>query len=68
MPREKESYRDILVDINARHAGKPVLTLEEACNYVGIHRQTALRDPAFPAKKIMGKYIVPVPSLARYLA
>lgn len=72
MPREKECYRDIMQDLLDRYG--PSLSIAQACEYTKRHRQTLLKDPSFPAKKIGskkkmgGKYIVTAAALARYLA
>ena len=66
MAREKEGFRDVLQDISERFDGRSSLKIEEACEYVGINRRTALKDSTFPAKKVAGKYIVSTVRLAMW--
>lgn len=72
MPKEKEGFREQLDRLSARFPGQETITLKEACDVVGLHRQTLLSDKSFPAKKPGGaknaKIVVPIVALARYLS
>ena len=63
-----EVYRDHLERLLEAFPQRDVITLNELCKYLGIDRRTILQDKKCPAKKIAGKYVVPLVSVARYLA
>ena len=65
---EKELYRDHLSRLLVMFPGREVLTINEVCSFLHIDRRTLLRDKNNPAKKIAGKYVVPLVNLARYLS
>lgn len=66
-------YREQLARLDAKYPGKETLTIAEATQTVKINRQTLLKDPTFPAKKLGsrnkygGVYIVPKTALAKWL-
>ena len=68
MPREKQDFRENLALLRELYPGKVTLTIQEACALIGRDRRTLLKDRAFPAQKIGGRYIVPLVGLARYLS
>ena len=68
MAREKEDYRSTLEMINAAYPNKAVLTIKEACALLRRDRRTLLKDRAFPAQLVGGKYAVSVTALARYMS
>ena len=65
---EKELYREQLARLLMVFPGREVLTINEVCSFLHIDRRTLLRDKNNPAKKIAGKYVVPLVNLARYLS
>lgn len=68
MPREKELFRDNLERLREVFPHTDVLTMDEACKYLRIDRRTLLQDRKNPAKKIAGKYVIPLINLASYLS
>lgn len=68
MPREKECFRDQLQRLDEKYPGQEVLDLKDACDLLRTDRKTLLCDQSFPAKKVGGKYIIPLVALARWLA
>lgn len=68
MAREREGYRPVLEELHSAFPGKSVLTLPEAAKFLGKDRRTLLKDKAFPAQMIGGRYAVPVTALARYIS
>lgn len=68
MPREKELYRDNLERLRELYPDKEVLTMGETCKLLRLDRRTLLQDRKCPAKKIGGKYIVPIVKLANYMS
>lgn len=68
MAREKEGYRPMLEELRAAFPGKSVLTMQEAAKFLSRDRRTLLKDKAFPAQLIGGKYAIPVTALARYIS
>lgn len=68
MAREKELFRDNLERLREVFPDTDVLTMDETCRYLRIDRRTLLQDRECPAKKIAGKYIVPLVNLARYMS
>lgn len=64
---EKEGYRDVLEMLNTAFPGTDVLTMEEVCRYMRMHRQTLIADKKFPKVKLRGKYAIHKAALARYL-
>ena len=65
MPREKECFRDVLERLSERYPGKEAIPLKEASELVGTCERTLKEDSKFPARKIGGKYVVPLVPLAR---
>lgn len=68
MPREKECFRDVLDRLTERFPGKEAIPLKEASELVDSCERILKEDKTFPTKKLGGKYIVPLVSLARWLA
>lgn len=72
MPIEKEGFREQLDRLNARFPGRETIYIKEACEVVGLCRDTLLLDKTFPAKKPgnrkNGKIVIPLVALARWLA
>ena len=68
MAREKGDYRSNLEIITATYPGKAVLSIAEACALLRRDRRTLLKDRAFPAQLVGGKYSIPVTALARYMS
>lgn len=68
MSREKQDYRVTLAVIQAAYPGKITLNIKEACAVCGRERRSLLKDPAFPAQMIGGKYHINITALARYLS
>jgi hypothetical protein len=68
MAREQENYRDNLQLLTEMFPGKLALTIQECCQVCGVKdRRTLLKDRAFPARMIAGRYQIPIADLARYL-
>lgn len=67
MPREKEGFREQLESLTTRFPGKEAIGLPECCAILCTHRDVLLSDKAFPAKKVGGKYLIPIIALARWL-
>lgn len=65
---EKPAYRDTLERLRELYPGKENLSMPECERYFRSNRRTLLKDKTFPAKKIGRDYIIPIVSLARYLA
>lgn len=72
MPKEKEGVRDQLARLNERFPGRETIYIQEACEVVGLCRDTLLMDKTFPAKKPgnkkNGRIVVPLVALARWLS
>lgn len=72
MPREKEGYRDQLERLSERFPGRETIYITEACEVVGLCRDTLLLDKTFPAKrpggKKNGRIVVPLVALARWMS
>lgn len=66
--REKADYRANLELILAAYPGRAVLSMQEACALLRRDRRTLLKDAAFPAQLLGGKYAIPVTALARYMS
>lgn len=68
MAREKADYRENLALLKEAYPGKLVLTIHEACKVLHRDRRTLLKDKAFPAQMVGGKYSIPITGLARYMS
>lgn len=68
MSREKECFRDVLERLDTKFPGREAISLVEACKLLDVYRDTLLEDKTFPARKLSGKWIVPIVPLARWLA
>lgn len=68
MSREKEGFRDQLQRLDEKYPGVEAISLPEACKVLDVYRDTLLNDKSFPAKKVSGKWIVPIVALARWLS
>ena len=66
--REKALFRDNLERLRELFPGVEVLTMEETCKLLRMDRRTLLADKSCPARKVAGKYIVPIVKLASYLS
>lgn len=65
--RELEGYRqqlELLTDLFPNRAALKIAECEAALN---LDRRTLLADRSFPAKKVCGKYAVPITELARWM-
>lgn len=67
MPREKEGFREQLQSLMERFPGKEAVGLEACCEMLDTDRRILLKDKTFPAKKVGGKYMIPLVGLARWL-
>lgn len=67
MPREKEGFREQLQSLMERFPGKEAVGLEACCEMLDTDRRVLLKDKTFPAKKVGGKYMIPLVGLARWL-
>lgn len=67
MPREKEGFREQLESLVSRFPGKEAVSLETCCELLDTDRRILLNDKTFPAKKVGGKYLIPLVGLARWL-
>lgn len=65
---EKPAYRDTLERLRELYPGREHLNITECAKYFRVDRRTLLNDKTFPAKKLGRHYVVPLVSLARYLA
>lgn len=68
MAREKTDYRTTLELLQTMYPGKMTLTIAEACEVCGRCRKTLLKDRAFPARLVGGKYAINITALARYMS
>lgn len=68
MAKEKTDYRATLEMIQTIYPGKMTLTILEACRLCGRDRRTLLKDKAFPARLVGGKYAINIAALARYMS
>jgi hypothetical protein len=68
MAREKENYRENLELIRSMYPSRLTITIEEAAAVLGRGRKSLLKDPAFPARLIGGKYAISIVALARYIS
>ena len=62
-----ELYRDHLERLLELFQQRDIISMDELCAYLHMDRRTILKDKKGPAKKIAGKYVVPLVNLARYL-
>ena len=67
MPREKEGYRAQLEFLVTLCPGVASVDIKTCTKILGCERHTLLNDKTFPAKKVGGKYIVPLSELARWM-
>lgn len=67
MPREKEGFREQLEILMSKFPGREAIGIAECCTVLGTDRRVLLADRTFPAKKVGGKYLVPLVGLARWL-
>ena len=67
MPREKEGYRAQLEFLVTLCPGVASVDIKTCTKLLGCERHTLLNDKTFPAKKVGGKYIVPLSELARWM-
>ena len=68
MAREREDYRSNLEIIQTTFPGKSVLSIQEVSRFLRRDRRTLLKDRAFPALLVGGKYAITVTALARYMS
>lgn len=70
MPREKELFRDNLLMLQELYPGRVTITLNEACELLGKHRQTLMNSKTFPKVQLAkrGEYLIPIARLASYLS
>jgi len=69
MGREKELYRDYLVELQEVFGADTVfISLNRAAKYLRKDQRSLLGDKTFPVKKIGGRYEVPIRRLASWLA
>lgn len=67
MAREKVDYRDNYAMLREMFPTRITLTMQEVCTLLHCDRRSLLRDRAFPAIKVGGRYEVSLSSLAKYL-
>lgn len=67
MPREKERFREQLELLQSMYPGVVAVDIKTCEKITGCNRHTLMNDKTFPAKKVCGKYIVPLVALARWL-
>lgn len=65
--REAEGYRPQLELLTDMFPGRAAITVNECQIALGIDRRTLLAEREFPARKIGGKYAVPLTELTRWL-
>lgn len=63
MPREKQSYRDILDNLNEEYPNGCMLKIKDVCKFTGLCYNTVVKN--FPIKKGVG---ISKQVLARHLA
>ena len=68
MAREREDYRSNLEMIREKYPDKAVLSIQEASGVLRRDRRTLLKDKAFPAQLVGGKYAISITALARYMS
>lgn len=68
--RESDGYREQLERLVEKFPDKEVLSMKEVQKMMHCQSRTLLADKSFPAKRIgsRGKYVIPIVSLARWLA
>ena len=64
---EKKDYRDNLERISDTFK-RELITMKEACEYIGCTPKQIHADKTFPTKKVGGRYYVTVVALARWLS
>ncbi len=67
MRKNDELYRCHLERLLEMFPQRDIITMDELCVYLRMDRRTILKDKRCPAKKIAGKYVVPLVNLAWYL-
>ena len=67
MQREKEGFHEQLASLISRFPGREAISLEACCKILDTDRRILLKDKTFPAKKVGGKYMIPLVGLARWL-
>lgn len=68
MAREREDYRSNLEILQQKFPGQISLSIKQVCEVLKRDRRTLLKDRAFPAQLIGGKYSVSITALARYMS
>lgn len=68
MAKEKVDYRDNLEMLQGMFPGQVTITIQDACAILKRDKRALLRDRAFPAQKVGGRYAVPIVGLAKYLS
>ena len=67
MPREKEGFREQLEMLTNQFPGVAAIDFKTCEKLIGCERHTLMNDKTFPAKKVGGKYIIPLVALARWM-
>lgn len=67
MPREKDGFREQLELLQGLFPGVAAVDIKTCETLTGCERHTLMNDKTFPAKKVGGKYIVPLVALARWM-
>jgi len=67
MPREKEGFRDQLAVLRERFPDVEAIDIKTCESILTCDRRTLFNDKTFPAKKVGGKFVVPIVGLARWL-
>lgn len=68
MARERPDYRELLDRLLQRFEGREMIGVREAADVVGCDYRTLVRDKNFPTRKLGAVYVVPLVSMARWMA
>jgi excisionase family DNA binding protein len=69
---EKQGYRETLAFLTDKFPDKAAISIKEAANTLDMSEST-IRDAIktgkdhFPAKKVGGRVVIPIPQLARWM-
>lgn len=66
--REKEDFRENLARLYERFPGREAITIPEAAPLFNAKPERLRNDKNFPKKKLLGRYVVPLVGLARWMS
>lgn len=68
MAREKPDFREQLDRLLQRFPGREMIEVKEAAAVIGCDFRTLVRDKNFPTRQLGTRYVVPLVSMARWMA